>query len=101
MKIRKIEFKTEKEMEQSFAENDYKFHKFVVDSALKNIDSKKKEITIMSILTKDTNTTFDIILEPEFMVETLETNLPIMEEYEDYERCQKIVNAIDYLKSKS
>lgn len=101
MKIRKIEFKTEEEMEQSFAENDYKFHKFVVDSALKNIDSKKKEITIMSILTKDTNTTFDIILEPEFMVETLETNLPIMEEYEDYERCQKIVNAIDYLKSKS
>ena len=35
------------------------------------------------------------------MVETFETNLPIMEEYEDYERCQKIVNAINYLKSKS
>jgi hypothetical protein len=33
------------------------------------------------------------------MVETLEQNLQSMEEYEDYERCQKIVNAIDYLKS--
>ena len=41
MKIRKIEFETEEEMEQSLAENDYKFHKLVVDSALKNIDSKK------------------------------------------------------------
>lgn len=99
--MKQIEFDTEEEMEQSFAENDYKFHKFVVESALKNIDSKKEEIKIMSILTKDTNTIFDIILEPEFMVETFETNLPIMERYEDYERCQKIVNAIDYLKSKS
>ncbi len=98
--MKQIEFDTEEEMEQSFTENDYKFHKFVVDSALKNIDSKKKEIKIMSILTKDTNTTFDIILEPKFMVETLETNLPIMEEYEDYERCQKIVNAIKYLQQK-
>ena len=52
MKIRKIEFETEEEMEQSLAENDYKFHKLVVDSALKNIDSKKKEIKIISILTK-------------------------------------------------
>jgi len=54
----------------------------------------------MSILTKDTNTTFDIILEPKYMVETLETNLPVMEDFEDYERCQKIVDAINYLKSK-
>jgi len=100
MKFKKILFDTEEEMERSFAENDYKFHKFVVDAALDNIKSKKKEIKIMSILTKDTNTTFDIILEPEFMVETFETNLPIMEEYEDYERCQQIVEAIKYLKLK-
>ena len=35
------------------------------------------------------------------MVETLKQNLTTMEEYEDYERCQKIVNALDYLKLKS
>ena len=62
MKIRKIEFDTEEEMERVINESNYKFHKFVVDSALKNIESEKKEITIKSILTKDTNTTFDIIL---------------------------------------
>jgi len=100
MKIRKIEFDTEEEMERVINESNYKFNKFVVDSALKNLESEKKEITIMSILTKDTNTTFDIILEPKYMVETLETNLPVMEDFEDYERCQKIVDAINYLKSK-
>lgn len=100
MKFKKITFDTEEEMEEAFEKNDYEFHKFVVDSALKNINSKKREITIMSILTKDTNTTFDIILEPKFMIETFETNLSIMEEYEDYERCQQIVDAISYLKSK-
>lgn len=100
MKFKKITFDTEEEMEEAFERNDYEFHKFVVDSALKNINSKKREITIMSILTKDTNTTFDIILEPKFMIETFETNLSIMEEYEDYERCQQIVDAISYLKSK-
>jgi len=34
------------------------------------------------------------------MIETLEQNLESMERYEDYERCAKIISAIDYLKSK-
>lgn len=100
MKIRKIEFDTEEEMERVINKGNYKFYKFIVDSALKNLKSKKKEITIMSILTKDTNITFDIILEPKYIVETLETNLRVMEDFEDYESCQKIVDAINYLQNK-
>jgi len=42
MKIRKIEFDTEEEMERVINESNYKFHKFVVDSALKNLESEKK-----------------------------------------------------------
>ena len=33
------------------------------------------------------------------MVETLEQNLEVMEEFEDYERCQKITEALDYLRN--
>jgi hypothetical protein len=43
---------------------------------------------------------YDIMIERLDMVETLEQNLQIMEEFEDYERCQKIFEAINYLKNK-
>ena len=38
------------------------------------------------------------MIERHDMVETLEQNLDVMEEYEDYERCQKITDALHYLK---
>ena len=41
--------------------------------------------------------TFDVMIDRPDMVETLEQNLLTMEEYEDYERCQQIVKALDYL----
>ena len=37
----------------------------------------------------------------EDIIITLEQNLESMEEFEDYERCQKIIDAINYLKLKS
>ncbi len=42
---------------------------------------------------------YDIMIDRPDMIETLEQNLTTMEEYEDYERCSKIVKAIDYLKN--
>lgn len=100
MEPKKISFNTEEEVDRLFETSVYDFHKIVVDAALYNLTSSKQEIPIMEIIAKDTNTVFDIILEPEYMVETLEVNLPIMEEYEDYKRCQQIVSAIDFIKSK-
>jgi len=74
-------------------------HDLIVDTALANIKTKRKEIPVVSIRTKDEDVLYDIMIDRKDMVETLEQNLQSMEEYEDYERCQKIVNAIDYLKS--
>jgi hypothetical protein len=75
-------------------------HDLIVDTALANVKTKRKEIPVVSILTKDDDTIYDIMIDRVDMVETLESNLVSMEEYEDYERCQQIVDAISFLKQK-
>ena len=67
---------------------------------LANLKTKRKQIPVVSILTKDDDTIYDIMIDRVDMLDTLEANLKSMEEYEDYERCQQIFEAISYLKSK-
>lgn len=94
-------YNTAEEMNDVFRGGEKRLHDLIVDTALDNLKTKRKEIPVVSILTKDDDTTYDIMIERTDMIETLEQNLKSMEEYEDYERCQKIVNALDYLKLKS
>jgi len=96
----KWEFNTEEEIAETFRGGNKKLHNLIVDIALKNIKTKLKEIPIVTIHAKDTDVLYDIMIERPDMIETLEQNLTIMEEYEDYERCQKIFNALQYLKNK-
>ena len=97
----KWEFNTEEEISETFKEGNKKLHNLIVDTALKNLRTKSQEIPIISIHAKDTDVFYEIIIERPDMVQTLEQNLTIMEEYEDYERCQKIFSALQYLKNKS
>ena len=94
------EFDTAEEMNDSFRGGDKKLHDLIVDTALANVKTKRKTIPVVSIYTKDEDMIYDIMIERDDMLETLEQNLISMEEYEDYERCQKIVEAISYLKQK-
>jgi len=95
------EFDTTKELEEIFGGGSKELHDLIVDIALDNLKTKRKQIPVVSIYTKDEDMIYDIMIDRPDMVETLEQNLTTMEEFEDYERCQKIVNAIDYLKLKS
>ena len=97
----KWEFDTTEEMNSIFKDGMKKLNDLIVDIALDNLKTKRKQIPVVSIYTKDEDTIYDIMIDRPDMVETLEQNLTTMEEYEDYERCQKIVKALDYLKSKS
>ena len=94
------EFETTKELNNIFKGGYKELNDLIVDTALANLKTSKKEIPVVSILTKDEDMLYDIIIDRLDMVETLEQNLETMEEYEDYERCQKIVNALEYLKLK-
>ena len=96
----KWEFDSEDEIENIFSYGKKELNDLIVDTALDNLHTEIENIPVLSIFTKDTDTLYDIIIERPDMIETLEQNLVSMEEYEDYERCSKIINAIDYLKSK-
>jgi len=95
------EFDTTEEMNNIFRDGMKELNDLIVDIALENLKTKRKQIPVVSIHTKDEDVVYDIMIDRPDMIETLEQNLTTMEEYEDYERCQKIVNALDYLKSKS
>jgi hypothetical protein len=96
----KWEFDSEDEIENIFSYGKKELNDLIVDIALDNLHTEIENIPVVSIFTKDTDTLYDIMIERPDMVETLEQNLTTMEEYEDYERCSKIIKAIDYLKSK-
>jgi hypothetical protein len=95
------EFDTTEEINSIFKDGMKELNDLIVDTAIKNLKTKRVTIPVVAIYTKDEDVTYDIMIDRPDMIETLEQNLTTMEEYEDYERCQKIVNALDYLKSKS
>ena len=94
----KWEFDSEDEIQDIFTYGRKELNDLIVDTALDNLYTDINDIPVLSIHTKDTDTFYDIMIERPDMIETLEQNLASMEEYEDYERCSKIIKAIDYLK---
>jgi hypothetical protein len=71
-----------------------------VDTTLENHKTKKKVIPIVSIYAQEDDMVCDLTLDREDMEETLSKNLGIMEKFEDYERCQEIVNGIKFIQNK-
>lgn len=80
---------------------DYNLSCLVVDTTLKNLQTKKKVIPIVSIYAQEEDMVWDLTLDREDMEETLSKNLEIMEKFEDYERCQEIVNGIKFIQNKN
>jgi hypothetical protein len=89
------------EVELMFIKGDYNLSRIVVDITLENLKTKKKVIPIASIYAEDEDIIFDLALDREDIEETLTQNLSIMERFEDYERCQKIVDGIKSIKNKT
>jgi hypothetical protein len=89
-----------KEVESLFITGDHNLSRLIVDITLENLKTKKKTIPIVSIYTQDEDIVFDFSLDREDIEETLNQNLPIMEKFEDYERCQKIVDGLKFIKNK-
>ena len=93
-----IEFDTTEEITEYVSGGNYNLSVLIVDTILKNLKTKKREMLIISFIAKDADLIYDIIVNRKDFIETLTQNLPLMERYEDYERCQNIVNALKYLR---
>ena len=97
-----IEFTVNNSQEfQDMIDNkDFRISKAIVDTILANVNSKKKNVHILSITCLEEDSTFDITLERKHFAQTLQENLPYYIERELYEDCVKINECISKLNQK-
>ena len=88
------------EFEQMVVNRDLRISKALVETILKNLKGRKRHLHALSVLIEQDQTIYDITIDRQEFVHTLEQNLPIYEKHELYEGCQEIVNAIKFLKDK-
>jgi len=95
--VKRIKVKNVEEFEEMLQEQDLKISKAIVEVALKNLKGKKRFIPIMEIHVEEDESIFDITLDRQDIVSTLQQNLEIHERNEDYEGCARIANALKEL----
>jgi len=88
------------EFEDMIAKRDLRISKALVETILKNLKGRKRHLHALSVLIEQEQTIYDITVDRQDFIITLENNLPIYEEHELYEGCAEIVNAIKFLKEK-
>jgi len=88
------------EFEELVAQRDLRISKALVETILSNLKGRKRHLHALSVLIEQDQTIYDITIDRQEFVNTLEQNLPIYEKHELYEGCQEIVNAIKFLKEK-
>lgn len=97
----KLRLESIEDFQQMMLEKDIRISESIVGTILKNLNTKKKEIKVLDVNFKEDNSIFEISVDKDYFIETLEANLPIFIREERYEDCRIIQNAIDKLKSKS
>jgi hypothetical protein len=95
-----IEVFDSEEFEELVAQRDLRISKALVETILKNLKGRKRHLHALSVLVEQSQTVYDITIDRQEFVHTLEQNLPIYEKHELYEDCAEIVNAIKFLKDK-
>ena len=72
----------------------------IVETVLENLNTRKKEIPVFEIEVDSEGATYTLSVERGEFVKILKTNLIHFENEEAYEGCQKIIEAINFLKTK-
>lgn len=73
----------------------------IVETVLENLNTKKKEIPVFEIEVSDEDSIYTLSVQKDEFIQILNTNLIHFENEEAYEGCQKIIEAINYLKTKN
>ena len=88
------------EFEELVAQRDLRISKALVETILNNLKGRKRHLHALSVLIEQDQTIYDITIDRQEFVNTLEQNLSIYEKHELYEGCAEIVKAIKFLKDK-
>ena len=85
------------EFEDLVSQRDLRISKALVETILENLKGRKRHLHALSVLIEQDQTIYDITVDRQDFVITLEQNLPIYEKYELYEKCAEIVKAVGFL----
>ena len=88
------------EFEKMVAQRDLRISRALVETILKNLTGRKRHVHALSILVENEEAIYDVTIDRNEFLYTLENNLSIYEENELYEKCAEIVKAIKFLKTK-
>jgi hypothetical protein len=86
------------EFEELVSNRDVRISKALVETILKNLKGRKRHLHALSVLVEQEQTIYDITVDREEFITTLNQNLPVLEKNEDYETCADIIKAISFLK---
>lgn len=87
------------EFQEMVDNKDFRISEAVVSGILKNLNTKKRHVHVLSIACIEDEAIYDITVERKHFAETLEENLPYYIKEERYEDCRLIADAIDKLKN--
>ena len=91
--------KNNEELSKVMENGSYEISKSIVESIIKNLNTKKKHVHVLSVTCLEDDQIYDITVERRHFAETLEENLPYYIREEQYEDCQRIVRTINDLKN--
>lgn len=97
--MKQITFKVNNvgEFQDMVSKKDFNISQAIVESILKNLKSRKKNIHMLSVKCVEEDVILDITLEKVNFVDTLKENLKHYEKHEKYEDCEKIRDGIAQL----
>ena len=96
----KFVLKNTGEFEEMLNRKDLRISKALVDTVIKNLKSRKTKFTALTVVCEDDKEIYDVNVEKNDFINTLQANLPNFEKEEMYEECGRIIEAINFLKKK-
>lgn len=99
--VKQIKVDTYEEFLNMAKTRDFTLAKGIVEKVLDNLDTKRKSIPVFEVEVEEEGAIYTLSMDTSEFIDILETNLAHYEREEEYEDCTKIIEAINYLKSKN
>jgi len=88
------------EFEDLINNQDLSISKELVSTILKNLKGRKRHLPVLNVAVLEEGRVYDITIDRNDFVDTLNKHLPILEKHELYEMCAEIMKALKYLNNK-
>ena len=95
---KELEFKTRSEFDEYLRDKGKELSLSIVDGIIKNYDRDKKHVHVVSIFIEEEDNVYDLTVDREMFVGTLEQNLETLLSHEMYEKCAEIKELLDKIK---